>query len=131
MNTLTFLNQLRPALPMSAERPCTPASNSELRRWMASGSVLINGERVQWDEEVDYPVFSIVFFPKSEARKATLVWSEGVNTIIDGLLKAEHKGPEWVQLCEELNRRGGWVSASGMSPKTLGNHFLHRKQVIK
>lgn len=73
MNILTYLNNLRPALPFSTEKPCTIVSNSELRRWIANGSVLFNSERVTWDEEVDFPVFSLVFFPKSDNRKTTLV----------------------------------------------------------
>lgn len=73
MNILTYLNNLRPALPFSTEKLCTLVSNSELRRWIANGSVLFNSERVTWDEEVDFPVFSLVFFPKSDNRKTTLV----------------------------------------------------------
>jgi len=73
MNALSFLNNLRPAIPFSIEKPCKPASNSELRRWMQNGSVLINGERVNWDEEIDFPVFSLVFFPNSPRRKTTLI----------------------------------------------------------
>lgn len=73
MNALTYLNNLRPAIPYSAEKPCSLASNGELRRWMDNGSVLINGERVTWNEEIDFPVCSLVFFPKSEKRKTTLI----------------------------------------------------------
>jgi hypothetical protein len=51
MTVLQYLIQLRPALPMSVEKPCTPVSNSELRRWIKDGSVIINGERWQPDEE--------------------------------------------------------------------------------
>lgn len=72
-NTLTFLNSLRPALPFSSEKPCTAVSNSELRRWIANGSVLVNAERVAWDELIDFPVFSIAFFPASGKRKTTIV----------------------------------------------------------
>ena len=68
MNAITYLNELKPALPMSREKPCTLASQSELRRWLASGSVLFNGERCTWDEEIDFPVFSLVFFPSSKNR---------------------------------------------------------------
>ena len=72
MNMLTFLNSLRPAIPFSTEKPCSLASNSELRRWCASGAVLINTERVTWDEDVDFPIFSIVFFPNGN-RRTTIV----------------------------------------------------------
>jgi len=58
---------------MSAERPCTAMSNGELRRHMLQGAVLINGETVAPDEEMDFPVFSLVFFPNSKNRKTTIV----------------------------------------------------------
>lgn len=70
---LTYLNSLRPALPFSTEKPCTLVSNSELRRWISNGSILINAERIVWDELVDFPVFSIVFFPSSAKRKTTIL----------------------------------------------------------
>lgn len=74
MNVLTYLNTMRPALPYSAEKPCTIVSNAELRRWIQNGSVLINQEKAAWDEEIDFPILSLVFFPKSEKRKTTVVW---------------------------------------------------------
>jgi hypothetical protein len=33
----------------------------------------VNTERVAPDEPMDFPVFSLVFFPKSQARRTTLV----------------------------------------------------------
>lgn len=41
------------------------ASNSELRRWVQNKVLLINGESVSWDEPIDFPIFSVVLFPKS------------------------------------------------------------------
>jgi hypothetical protein len=76
---LQFLNSLRPALPLSIENPPTKEraaqqmSNGELRRHMQQGGVLVNTERVTPDEPIDFPVFSLVFFPKSPARRTTLV----------------------------------------------------------
>ena len=78
MNALNFLISLKPALPLSIEKPPTkdqPASsmsNGELRRLIEQGGVLINTERVTINEEIDFPVFSIVFFPKG-ARRTTIV----------------------------------------------------------
>jgi ATP-dependent DNA ligase len=40
------------------------ASNSELKRWCQSKAFIINGEAVAWDEPIDFPVFSVVLFPK-------------------------------------------------------------------
>lgn len=73
MNTLTWLNSLRPALPTSVEQPCKPMSNGELRRHIQQGAVLINSERVEPNELIDFPVFSLVFFPKSPKRRTTLI----------------------------------------------------------
>jgi hypothetical protein len=73
MNALQWMNSLRPALPMSIEAPGKPMSNGELKRHMQQGGLLVNGERVTADERIDFPVFSLVFFPKSAARRTTLV----------------------------------------------------------
>ena len=79
MNVLQYLNNLRPALPLSREKPCTkenpatPPSNGELRRWIKDGAVLINGERWMPEEEMPPMVWSLVFFPKSAISRTTLV----------------------------------------------------------
>ncbi len=73
MNALQWLNSLRPAIPMSVEQPCKQMSNGELRRHMQQGGLLVNSERVWPDEEIDFPVFSLVFFPKSQTRRTTIV----------------------------------------------------------
>lgn len=76
---LAWLNSLRPALPLSIEQPPTkdnpaqPMSNGELKRHMQQGGVLLNGEKIAPNELIDFPVFSLVFFPKSPARRTTLV----------------------------------------------------------
>lgn len=41
------------------------ASNSEIRRWIQNKAVLFNGESVELNEEIDFPVFSLVLFPKN------------------------------------------------------------------
>ena len=41
------------------------ASNSELKRWIQNNVLLINGESVKWDEPMDFPLISVVLFPKS------------------------------------------------------------------
>ena len=58
---------------MSIEQPCKPMSNGELKRHMQQGGVLVNGERIEPDELINFPVHSLVFFPKSAARRTTLV----------------------------------------------------------
>jgi hypothetical protein len=73
MNLLLFLNGLRPSIPMSIEKPCTIMTNGELRRHIEQGGVLFNHEKVSVNEEIDFPVFSLIFFPKSDKRRVTLV----------------------------------------------------------
>lgn len=60
-------------IPMSIERPCTPASNGEIRRWLMNKAVLINGEFPGPTTTVTYPVTQLVFFPKSKKRKTTVL----------------------------------------------------------
>lgn len=67
MNAMQYLLSLQPAIPMSRERPCTPTSNGELKRWLKDGSVLINGKRFAPDQEIVEVVDSLVFFPKSKS----------------------------------------------------------------
>lgn len=42
------------------------ASNSELKRWLQNKAVVINGEPLDWNEEMDFPVISVVLFPRSK-----------------------------------------------------------------
>jgi hypothetical protein len=46
-------------------------TNGELKRIINQGGVWINGETCKVQELIDFPVFSIVFFPKG-ARKTTI-----------------------------------------------------------
>jgi hypothetical protein len=73
LTALQYLNNLRPALPMSVETPCKLMSNGELRRHMKQNAILINGEKIAPEKLIDFPVFSLVFFPNSEKRKTTLI----------------------------------------------------------
>lgn len=76
MKALDFLLQfqLPPSIekPANKERPATPPSKSEVRRWFDQNSVRMNGESVAWNEEIDFPIISLVLFPKSEQRRTTL-----------------------------------------------------------
>ncbi len=74
---LTALNYLKcfkeyGHLPMSVERPCTEATNSEIKRWLKSGSVIINGKRPNINDEIEFPITELVFFPKGK-RKTTMI----------------------------------------------------------
>jgi len=76
MNTIQFLNSLKPALPLSPIKESNGTykqmSNGDIRRLCEQSGVLINGEKVSPQEEIDFPVFSIVFFPKSATKRTTI-----------------------------------------------------------
>lgn len=79
MTIQQWLQSLRPAIPYSAEKPkdsggcCVLMSNGEMRRQAKQGAILINGERFTVDEPMDFPVFSLIFFPRSEHRRTTVI----------------------------------------------------------
>lgn len=41
------------------------ASASELKRWIMNRALIVNGEHVAWNEEMDFPIISVVLFPKN------------------------------------------------------------------
>lgn len=47
------------------------ASTSELKRWLQNGAVVVNGEKLIWNEEMNFPINSVVLFPTSK-NKVTL-----------------------------------------------------------
>lgn len=49
------------------------ATNSELYNWIKQGSLVLNGEICNDPKEViDFPIFSVVLFPKSKHRTTLL-----------------------------------------------------------
>ena len=40
------------------------ASVSELKRWIQNRALVVNGEPVAWDEQMDFSMISVVLFPK-------------------------------------------------------------------
>lgn len=72
MQALEFILSLRPMVPYSSEKPCTLATNSEIRRWFNNKAIRINGEFPAWNDDVEFPINDLVFFPKSAKRKTTI-----------------------------------------------------------
>ena len=77
MIALQFLKNLGTALPLSdvknQDGSHKPMSNSEIGRLCEQRAVLFNGETVKFDGEIDFPVFSLVVWPKSDKRRVTVV----------------------------------------------------------
>ena len=59
---------------MSSDRAGNPVktSNSEIKRWLNSKSVLINRKAPLTNEDIKFPITQLVFFPKGK-RKTTYV----------------------------------------------------------
>jgi len=58
-------------MQFNGEQP-VKASNSERRRWLQNKSVIINGTKPNWNDEIDFPVEELIFFPKSNRRVTML-----------------------------------------------------------
>ena len=48
------------------------ASNSTLRRFIEQGAIRFNGKIVKPNDMLDFPIFSVVLFPKSKTQYTTL-----------------------------------------------------------
>ena len=72
MTILNLLLDLHSVCHFRSTEGKSELSKGELKRWCSLGSVLINGERVNWDEPFDFPVFSMVLHPKGVKRTTLL-----------------------------------------------------------
>lgn len=61
------------AIPHSTEIPCTLPTNAEIKRWFEKKSIVINGIRANKDDIIVLPVTQLVFFPKSEKGRCTVL----------------------------------------------------------
>ena len=72
MNAFEYLKSF-PFLPPSTEgKKCGRPSNSEIRRWLEKKSVIINGVKANYDDEINFPIIELIFFPNSN-RKCTMI----------------------------------------------------------
>lgn len=72
MTALEYLCGL-PHVPMALNGNMPiEASNSERRRWLEHGAVLLNGTKPKPQDEISFPVTQLVFFPNG-ARRTTML----------------------------------------------------------
>lgn len=64
MNAWEFLMDLNKVCHFMSRERTGKASNSELKRWIKNKALVVNGEKVEWDELMDFPIISVVLFPK-------------------------------------------------------------------
>lgn len=72
MTAFEYIKSL-PYVPASIERRTIQASNSEKRRWLLNKAVRINNTIVGPDDEIELPVWDLVFFPNSLTKRTTMV----------------------------------------------------------
>lgn len=70
MTAWEFLRELHSACHFMSRERAGRATNSEIKRWLVNGAVLANGERLDWNEKMDFPLHSLVLFPRG--RQVTL-----------------------------------------------------------
>lgn len=73
LTALQFMIRLHSMSPFWSMEQNRNASNSEIRRWIEQGGITFNGEKMQPNETIDFPLFSLIMFPKSESRRCTLL----------------------------------------------------------
>jgi hypothetical protein len=66
MTGLQFLRQLHEVCQFQTREGAKIglASNGELKRWLQNGAVVVNGFKMTFDEEIDFPIRSLILFPK-------------------------------------------------------------------
>lgn len=94
MNALTFLRSLHSVCHLASREggKLSPPSNREFRRWFDKGMVIIDGFPVTWDHEVQFPVHSLVLFP----RHPVTLWNDGTKTVATGSVAGRLK-KRWIK----------------------------------
>lgn len=77
MKALNFLIHMRDnshCSPQSKEgTKVGKPSNGELRRWLICKAVKINNRFPAWNEEIEFPIFELIYFPKNQKSKTTII----------------------------------------------------------
>ena len=66
---LSYMIWLTEFMGLHSKENKKTVSNSEVRRWIKNGSILINGKRpTSIDWKIDFPITQLVLFPKGKSR---------------------------------------------------------------
>lgn len=72
MTALELLKSI-PHLPMFVRNGhVVKAGTSQMKRWLQDKAVQINGKRPAPNDELEFPITELVFFPKSKEKRCTL-----------------------------------------------------------
>lgn len=71
------LNEQFPCVPMfmNGNKP-VKASNGQIKRWLDMNAVSINGNKPRANDEIEFPVKELTFFPKNPTGKCSLHFEE-------------------------------------------------------
>lgn len=64
MTAWDWLKDLHTVCHFQSRERTGEASNSELKRWIQNKALKINAETVEWNEELDFPLISVILFPR-------------------------------------------------------------------
>ena len=70
MTAWGFLRELNTVCHFMSRERTGKATNSELKRWCQNQAVSINGQRVKFDDEIQFPITEMYLFPK---HRVTLI----------------------------------------------------------
>ena len=65
MTAWDFLKELNQVCHFMSKERSGPVTNSELKRWCQNQAVSINGERVKFNQEIEFPIREMFLFPKN------------------------------------------------------------------
>lgn len=78
MSALEYLKEFQPWLHSTEGDKLHRPSNSELRRWMSKGSVVINGVKVLPGDAVTFPIREFILFSDSPRGRRTIILDDDV-----------------------------------------------------
>ena len=89
MTAYEYLVSVQQFLPASREVQSLgrPVSKGEIKRWLQNKAVLINGQRPDWKDEIQFPLFELIFWPNSPQNRTTYIQDWAVDQDEDILLE--------------------------------------------
>ena len=73
MRAIDYLKGLpREWMPKSVERGIKSPSNADLKRWLTMGAITINNKRPSPLDNIELPIYELIFFPNGK-RRTTII----------------------------------------------------------
>jgi hypothetical protein len=71
MNALEFIKGFDHLPMVEKQNKAIKISNKEKKRLLENSAVLLNGKRPKPNDEIEFPVWQLIFFPKSDTKRCT------------------------------------------------------------